>query len=201
MVGERLSEFASGFSIDKILIGDFSDFVAVFYLVASIAIYSILIWHFYRYIAKRDCFKMSICRYPKLIGFVKYFFFFPFVAFLFFIGFSLMLIFLTKSYGYEDLLSTSFAIVIAIRITAYYSEDLSRDLAKMLPFALLGVVLVSPSYFDPGSIAARMLGLPDYLILGIQFIVFIILIEWILRISLAIRYAIFPKKQQISTED
>ena len=112
-----------------------------------------------------------------------------------------MLIFLTKSYGYEDLLSTSFAIVTAIRITSYYSEDLSKDLAKMLPFALLGVVLVNPSYFDPGSIGARISGLPDYLMVGIQYIVFIILIEWILRILLAIRYAIFPKKRQACIDD
>lgn len=43
MVGEGISEWASGFSLDKILIGDFSGFVAIFYLTVSIAIYSILI--------------------------------------------------------------------------------------------------------------------------------------------------------------
>jgi hypothetical protein len=201
MVGEGISEWASGFSLDKILSGDFSGFVAIFYLVISIAIYSILIWHFYRYIAIRDCFKISPRRHKKVIGFLKYFLLFPFVAFLYFAGFSLMLLFLTKKYDTDVLLSTSFAIVVAIRITAYYSGDLSKDVAKMLPFALLGVVLVDPSYFNIGSIHTKILELPEYSIKIIQFILFMILIEWILRILLAIRYAIFPKKQQMITEE
>ena len=201
MVGERLSEFASGISIDKIMSGDFWVFVAVFYLVISIAIYSILIWHFYRYIAKRDCFKLTTRKHKKVIGFLKYFLFYPFVAFLFFAGFSLMMLFLTKSYSIHDVLSTSFAIIVAIRICSYYNEDLSKDIAKMLPFALLAIFLVDTSYFKYIDIIAKIESIPEFFTICIQFIVFIILIEWILRISLAIRYAIFPKKQQISAED
>lgn len=36
-------------------------------------------------------------------------------------------------------------LVTSIRITAYDSEDLSRDLAKMMPFGPLGVLLVEGS--------------------------------------------------------
>ena len=201
MVGEGISEWASEFSLDKILSGDFSGFAAIFYLIVSIAIYSILIWHFYRYIARRDCFKTSPRRHKKVIGFLKYFLFFPFVAFLFFAGFSLMMLFLTKSYEIPDVLSTSFAIIAAIRICAYYSEDLSKDIAKMLPFALLAIFLVDASYFRFSDITAKIGSLPEFFTVCIQFIVFIILMEWILRILLAIRYAIFPKKQKMTTEE
>jgi len=201
MVGEGISEWASEFSLDKILSGDFSGFAAIFYLIVSIAIYSILIWHFYRYIARRDCFKISPRRHKKVIGFLKYFLFFPFVAFLFFAGFSLMMLFLTKSYEIPDVLSTSFAIIAAIRICAYYSEDLSKDIAKMLPFALLAIFLVDASYFRFSDITAKIGSLPEFFTVCIQFIVFIILMEWILRILLAIRYAIFPKKRQMITEE
>ena len=201
MVGEGISEWASEFSLDKILSGDFSGFVAIFYLIVSIAIYSILIWHFYRYIARRDCFKISPRRHKKVIGFLKYFLFFPFVAFLFFAGFSLMMLFLTKSYEIPEVLSTSFAIIAAIRICAYYNEDLSKDIAKMLPFALLAIFLVDASYFRFSDITAKIGSLPEFFTVCIQFIVFIILMEWILRILLAIRYAIFPKKRQMITEE
>ena len=201
MVGEGISEWASEFSLDKILSGDFSGFVAIFYLIVSIAIYSILIWHFYRYIARRDCFKISPRRHKKVIGFLKYFLFFPFVAFLFFAGFSLMMLFLTKSYDIPAVLSTSFAIIAAIRICAYYNEDLSKDIAKMLPFALLGIFLIDASYFTFGDITSKIDSLPEFFTLCLQFILFIILIEWILRISLTIRYAIFPKKQQIPLDE
>jgi len=201
MVGEGISEWASEFSLDKILSGDFSGFAAIFYLIVSIAIYSILIWHFYRYIARRDCFKISPRRHKKVIGFLKYFLFFPFVAFLFFAGFSLMMLFLTKSYEIPDVLSTSFAIIAAIRICSYYNEDLSKDIAKMLPFALLAIFLVDASYFRFSDITAKIGSLPEFFTVCIQFIVFIILMEWILRILLAIRYAIFPKKRQMITEE
>ncbi|MGB1797630.1 MAG: hypothetical protein ACPHJ5_06985, partial [Candidatus Thalassarchaeaceae archaeon] len=35
------------------------------------------------------------------------------------------------------------AVVGSVRILSYWTEDLSRDVAKMLPFAVLGVFLVS----------------------------------------------------------
>lgn len=193
----NLSDWISKFSLGKILGGDLSDFTPIFYLVISIAIYSIIIWHFYRFIARRDCFKISEGRYPKLVGFLKYFFGFPFVAIIFFLGFSLLLLFLARNIDVEMVLYTSFAIVLAIRITSYYSEDLSKDVAKMLPFALLGIFLVDPSYFDFDLTLSNISSLPEYIDTFAVFIFFIILIEWILRILLTIRYAIFPKKQEL----
>jgi len=201
MAFEKLSDLVSEFSLDKILSGNFSDFVAIFYLVISIAIYSILIWHFYRFIARRDCFKLTTRKHKKLIGFLKYFFFYPGVAFLFFAGFSLMMLFITKTYEIETVLSASFAIIAAIRICAYYNEDLSKDIAKMLPFALLAIFLIDASYFRFGDITSKIYSLPEFFTLCLQFILFIILIEWILRILLTIRYAIFPKKQQMIIEE
>ncbi|MCK4331946.1 MAG: hypothetical protein KAV40_00005 [Thermoplasmatales archaeon] len=140
-------------------------------------------------------------KYPKVVGFLKYFFIFPFVAYLFFMGFSLLMFFLTRGYEIEAVLSTSFAIIVAIRITAYYSEDLSKDVAKMLPFALLGIFLVNPSYYRFEDIMDRVYSLPEFFTLAIQFILIIILVEWILRILLTIRYAIFPKKSKPSVEE
>ncbi|UCD13769.1 MAG: hypothetical protein JSW60_09480 [Thermoplasmatales archaeon] len=198
---ENFSEWASQISVDRILSGDLSAFVSLFYLIIAIAIYSILIWHFYRFIARRNCFQISMKKYPKVVGFLKYFFIFPFVAYLFFMGFSLLMLFLTRGYEIEAVLSTSFAIIVAIRITAYYSEDLSKDVAKMLPFALLGIFLVNPSYYRFDDIMDRVYSLPEFFTLAIQFILIIILVEWILRILLTIYYAIFPKKSKPSVEE
>jgi len=195
MVFEMVSDFFSSLDIESIS-----------YLVISIAVYSIFIWHFYRFIARRDCFKISLKRrHPKVIGFLKYFFIYPVVAFLFFIGFSLIMYFLAKNYeDVSQLLFISFAIVLTIRITAYYSEDLSKDLAKMLPFALLGIFLVDPNYFDIGSpqdVINRFTVIPEFFIQGVQYILFIIVIEWILRILLNIRYALFPRKEKAVVEE
>jgi len=195
-----ISEWVSQFSLQGVLGDDPSAFLQIFYLVISIAIYSMLIWHFYRFIARRDCFKINMKNHPKLIGFLKYFFIYPFVAFLFFTGFSLLFLFLTRDYNILGVLSTSFAVVVAIRITAYYNEDLSRDVAKMLPFALLAIVLISPSYFIYKELVETIYSLPEFFAVSLRFVLFIILTEWMLRILLTIKHTVFPKQQWLQDE-
>lgn len=182
------------FSFEKILGGDLSLFTWLFSIMIMIAIYSIIIYHFYRYIARRDCFKPSERKHSKAIGILKYMFVFPLIAMLFFIGFSFILIFLTNTIEISQVLYTAFVLVLAIRITAYYTEDLSKDVAKMLPFAILGIFLVDSSYFSIESVGERINTLPEYINLIIQFLLLIIFIEWILRAVLGIVCYIFPKK-------
>jgi hypothetical protein len=122
-------------------------------------------------------------------------FVFPVIAMLFFIGFSLILIFLTNTIEISQILYTAFVLVLAIRITAYYTEELSKDVAKMLPFAILGIFLVDSSYFSVESVTDRINMLPEYVNLIIQFLLLIIFTEWIFRAILAIRNYIFPKKE------
>jgi hypothetical protein len=195
-ISSSFNELTKEFSLDKILGGDFTAFGSLLYLALSIAIYSVIIYHFYRYIARRDCFKPSKTNHTKTVGFLKYGFLFPFIAIIFFMGFSLMLLFLAKDIEVGIVLSTSFAIVLAIRVTSYYTEDLSKDVAKMLPFALLGIFLVDPSYFEFSDIIDKFNSLPEFVNTAIQFIIFIIIIEWILRSLLIIRCRIFPKKEE-----
>lgn len=195
------SEWTRNFSLEEILSGNVTGFVSLFYLIIMIAIYAIIIYHFYRYIARRNCFKPSKRDHTKLIGFLKYTLLFPFVAILFFMGFSLIFIFLTESDNIGPILTTAFAIIVAIRITAYYTEDLSKDVAKMLPFAILGIFLIDPEYFTIESTVNKINLLPDYVNIIAQYILLIILVEWILRIALNIRHAIFPKEGDVPTED
>lgn len=194
MAFEGISEWASEFSIKNVLSGDFSAMLPILYLVVSIAIYSIIIWHFYRFVARRDSFKFTAKKHPKIVGFLKYFFIYPFVAFLFFAGFSLMLLFITKNLEIIGILSTSFAIIAAIRIAAYYSEDLSKDVAKMLPFALLAIFLIDSSYFRFEDVIDKVYSIPEFFTMCIQFILFIVVMEWILRIILTIRIGLQNKK-------
>ena len=181
-------------SVDNLLNGDINIIMSVIYLIVLIAIYSIVIWHFYRYIAKRDCFKIKTEKHKEAVSFLKYFLMYPIVAFGFFIGFSLMMFFITRNLEISSVLSTSFAVVTAIRITAYYSEDLSRDVAKMLPFALLGLFLVDPSYFSFVDIVNKINLLPEFFVLCVKFIISIVLVEWFLRIMLNVKRFITTKK-------
>jgi len=198
---EGLTNLTEHLSFENILSGDFSGVLSLFYIAVLIAIYSVVIYHFYRYIARRDCFKPSNREHTKTIGFVKYFCLFPVIAVIFFLGFSIMLLFMAKDISLDLVLSTSFAIVIAIRICSYYTEDLSRDVAKMLPFALLGIFLVSPSYFLMDDIINKINSLPELVNIATRYILFIIIVEWILRILLTARCAIFPTKEKVIAEE
>ena len=191
MVFENLTDIFSNFSAKSIINFDYSIISPLFYLILLIALYSIIIWHFYRFIAKRDCFNIKTIHHQKFFSILKYFFIYPIVALLFFIGFSLMILFITRDLEFVSILSTSFAIVIAIRLTAYYSEDLSKDVAKMLPFALLGLFLADPSFFSLEEITTKINSLPEFLTLCFQFIILIVIVEWILRIFLSIRKRLF----------
>jgi len=200
MVFEKFSEWAAQFSIGDIFRGDFSSFLPLLYLAISIAIYSILIWHFYRFIARRDIFKLSTKKYVRAIAFLKYGFLFPLVAVGFFAGFALMLLFLAKDLEIATVLSTSFAIIVAIRITAYYNEGLSKDVAKLLPLVLLGVFLVDPSYFRWSDIISKIDSLPEFFTVCIQFILLIMIAEWILRVVLTTVRRIRPSKKKTPLE-
>ena len=70
---------------------------------------------------------------------LKYLIVFPFFAFFWLAVLTLILSILSNDRSFADVLLIALATVCAIRVTAYYHEDLSRDLSKILPFAVLGV--------------------------------------------------------------
>lgn len=191
-----ISEWITNWSWESIMGGNFDIFLSLIYLIISIAVYSILIYHFYRFIARRDCFKPTKIKHKITIVLIRYFCLFPLIAIVFFMGFSLMLIFLTKAYSIDQLLATAFAIIVAIRITSYYTEDLSKDVAKMLPFALLGIALVDPTYFTYELVTERFNLLPSYVNIIAQFVFLIIIVEWILRFAIFVKCKILSFKEK-----
>ena len=74
---EGVNQLFENFSLEKILSGDLSLFTWLFSIIILIAIYSIIIFHFYRYIARRDVFKPSKRKHSKAIGYLKYALLFP----------------------------------------------------------------------------------------------------------------------------
>jgi hypothetical protein len=114
---------------------------------------------------------------------IKYLVIFPLVAFAWFVILTVLLVFLAKDQPIDRILLVSIAVLSAIRITSYYNEDLSRDLAKMLPFALLGVFVIDLSYFSlPGSIGALQQAMTQWESVA-YYLIFIIGLEFVLRLT------------------
>ena len=67
----------------------------------------------------------------------------PFLFLFWFTVFSLFLLLLSESQNAEQILLISAAIIASTRISAYISEDLSKDLAKIFPFTVLALFVLN----------------------------------------------------------
>jgi len=186
-----LVDISSGFSLAEA----FSLLKPLLLFIIGMSVYSLFIFKFYRFVAKKDIFKFHLFgsehgengfvkTFLNGVSYVfKYLIVFPLFTFFWVIILSGILAFLSKSNGMENVLLVSLALVGVIRIMAYYSEDLSKDLSKMLPFALLGVFLVDISYFSISNSIDSLLQLPRLWKTSVYYLLFIILMEFVLRVS------------------
>jgi len=177
--------------------------------VLGMAIYAVFIFNFYRFLGRKNIFELNLDKYEQskfqflrvmlhLIFYViKYLVVFPFVAFAWFVILTVLLAFLAKDQPIDRILLVSIAVLSAIRITSYYNEDLSRDLAKMLPFALLGVFIIDLSYFSlPGSVGALQQTMTQWESVA-YYLIFIIGLEFALRItSPVLNLVVVPSKSR-----
>lgn len=181
----------------------------------SIVIYGILIYQFYRFAAKRDVFGFDIEKYRKertsifsaifnaILGVFKYGVIFPFFVFIWFAGFSVLLFFMAaETMGVSEILMISVAFVAAIRIASYYSEDLGKDMAKLIPLALLGIAIVDVSFFKLARVYERIDQIPLFITEIATFFTFIVVLEWMLRILLSVKFMFFGinKREMVKEE-
>lgn len=168
--------------------------------VLGMVFYSFLIFKAYLFISKRDIFEEydeykrfktnlgSEGFFSNAINFIvklfEYVFLFPFVTFFFFIFFFMLIVFLSKSADINHVLLISMAIIGAIRVTSYLSEELSKDLAKMLPFTLLGIFIVDTTYFsltDSFNAVFVAFNITTFNLL-VYYLIFIVVLEFVMRV-------------------
>jgi hypothetical protein len=159
----------------------------------GMVIYVLVIWFFYRHLSKRELFTKKFT-HPKsgfwaflsgIWGFLMYLFksliVFPLISSLWFIVLGSFLLFLSKSDDVAHILLMSITIISVARVTAYFNEDLARDVSKLIPFALLGVFIVDPTYFTIQGVLDKFSSLPIYSHTLIQYLIAIVILEFGLR--------------------
>ncbi len=186
--------FSVGLSFDEAL--DLLADVAVYVL--GMTVYAIFVFKFYRFLAMQDMFELDMSRYEQsrvkwlrrslqvFFYIVKYIIVFPVFAFFWFGVLTIILAFLSKGQSFAETLLVALATVSAIRVTAYYNEDLSRDLAKILPFAVLAVFLIDASFFSIGESLDILQEAEGYTENIVYYMGFLVLLEFALRIINAI---------------
>ncbi len=155
-----------------------------------LAAFAIFIWTFYKSVSKRDLFQLKIKDkkkhwQTKIIYVLKYLVLFPVFTFLWFAALTIILFFLSKSQSTQAVMLISMALIAAARITAYYKEELSQDIAKILPLAVLGLFVVDPAFFSLELTLSRFYEVPSLVPLLLDYLAFAILLEFVMRIMLA----------------
>ena len=180
--------------------------VAVY--VVAMAVYAIIIFKFYRFIAGRDIFSLDLSRNDtsgapvlrdlfSLIGYViKFILLFPAFAFLWFAALTVMLAFLSEDRALSTILILALATVSAIRVCAYYDEDLSRDLAKILPFAVLAIILIDTASLDIEESVDVLRQINEHWRTVFYYWLFLVALEIVLRLIYAIYRVFVPGERR-----
>ena len=166
--------------------------------VLGMSIFAIFVFKFYRFVAARDVFELDIGKYEglsfrwmrsllhRILFVVKYLLLFPVFAFFWFAVLTVILAFLSKDQTFSQTLLIALVTVSAIRVTAYYKEDLARDLAKILPFAVLSALLINSSFSSVSDSLDRLRMAGDYSETIFYYLVFLIALEFVLRLLVGV---------------
>lgn len=124
---------------------------------AGVALYGILVFHFYRFLARKDILKLDLSKHnqsrrPLLRKIISVIFYileslmlFPILIFFWFLVMAGLLFLMNSDRSIESILLAAMGVVAAIRVSSYYNATLATDVAKILPLALLGIMLIDSS--------------------------------------------------------
>ena len=178
--------------------------------VLGMAVYAVFVFKFYRFIAARDMFGLDLSKndgannpvFMDLLHLMwygaKYLLLFPGFATFWFAVLTLILIVLSKDQALSHILVVSLATVSVIRITAYYNENLSRDLAKILPFAVLGVFLIDSSFFNLNASLQLLYEFNGFWATIAHYMIALVVLEFSLRMVFGLHRAVFhdPRRRK-----
>ena len=169
----------------------------LFYVLGMVA-YAVFIFKFYRFIASRDMFALDLSSYEQarylwvrrflhvVMYIAKYLIVFPAFAFFWFAVLTFILALLSKERAISEVLIIALATVAVIRVSAYYNEDLSRDVAKVLPFAVLGLFLIDASFFEVSKSLNVLKDADDYRESILYYMLFLVALEFTMRLLLGL---------------
>ena len=161
--------------------------------ILAISAYSIFVFIFYRNLAKRDLITLNLDKYSNnltgkikkyiksIIFVIQYILIIPILLtfWTLVLAFILTLLSSDADHSRNALIATS--VVGSVRILSYWTEDLSRDVAKMLPFGVLGVFLVGDAQVQVSEIRELLQSLEEIATSFVSSLFLIAVVEGVLR--------------------
>ena len=163
--------------------------------IIAIAAYSGFVFMFYRLLAKRDLLTLDLKRYEdSMTGRIRVFFrsllfvaqyvlLIPILIGFWTVVMATILTLLSDISDHTRNAMIATSVVGAVRILAYWTEDLSRDVAKILPFAVLGVFLVGSTSVNFSEFEALFSNLPELADAYLNSLILLSILETVLRVG------------------
>ena len=161
--------------------------------ILAISAYSIFVFIFYRNLAKRDVITLNLDKYSnnltgkikkyiKTITFViQYILIIPILLTFWTLVLAIILTLLSSDADHSRNALIATSVVGSVRILSYWTEDLSRDVAKMLPFGVLGVFLVGDAQVQVSEIRELLQSLEEIATSFVSSLFLIAVVEGVLR--------------------
>ena len=173
--------------------------VALLFFTIIIVIYAVFVYFFYRFLAKKNLIHLNLSKFNTsdhpgaskiwniFLYILEYIIILPILTFVWFTVLSVFILVLARGVDVSIILILSAALIASVRITAYITEDLSKDLAKMIPFTLLGLSIIDPDFFKVSLFVERLEQIPLLIQHIWIYLVFIVIIEFVMRMGSLIR--------------
>jgi hypothetical protein len=161
------------------------------FFTAVLVIYATFVYYFYKFLAKKNIIDINFERYntagtkflAAIFYIIEYLIILPIVTFFWFAVLAALIIVLAEGIDVSTILIISASLVAAVRVTAYISENLSRDLAKMLPFTLIAIAITKPGFFEIPSLLSRFSEIPSLFANIPYYLLFIVCLELFMRFA------------------
>ncbi|HIK00339.1 TPA: hypothetical protein H1016_02235 [archaeon] len=143
------------------------------------------------FISKKSLFPLN--RGGLLFSVLEYIILYPIIVFTSFLILTTFFTFLSKNQSIEILMLGAMSLLATVRITAYYSESLSQDLAKVIPLALLAIFLLDANYFSVENSIQALTTLATFSRTIVYYLGFVVTLEFALRLL----HVIFGEPEKI----
>lgn len=171
-------------------------FITLLLLTIFVVVYGVLIWKFYILISTKNILRINLNKYnsashpalEKIVAgglyVVEYLVILPVLIYISFILFTSLLSIISTGLDPKDIVLISAITISAVRATSYiphYGESVAKEIAKIVPLTLLVIAFTSPNFFKLNEIAVGIGKIPAALSIGGIYIVFIVILELLLR--------------------
>ncbi len=176
--------------------------------VVSIVIYGVFVFHFYRFLARKDIFRLDLSKYNEsghpvlrktvsvIFYLVKSLVMFPLFISFWFVVLAGLLLLMGRSQSIDGIMLGAMGVVATIRVCAYYREALATDIAKILPFALLGIMLIDSSLVRIPDSAESIQDAAARIETVIYYLIAVVALEFLLRILSSIIGLVRPSSKK-----